>query len=319
MDLSFLTATWWGPLLTVVICGHLTIMSMSLYMHRSMAHSGVEFHPIIAWAMRFWLWFFTGMSTREWVAVHRKHHAFCETEEDPHSPVVHGWLNILFLGVFYYKKAYKDPSTMERFTKGCPNDVIERKLFMPHKYLGIFVVMAIDILVFGWLTGSLVWLGQVLWTPFWAAGVVNGLGHFVGYRNYRVRDESRNLFPVGVLLIGEELHNNHHKFPASSKFSQRWFEIDMGWVYIQAMRLIGMAKVKVVHSGLPNFKQATEAARQAAMEKVEHAKLAATTAAREGVEHAKERVEHAKEAAQEAIQSAKEKAAEVTATPAVEY
>lgn len=319
MDFSWLTSTWWGPVLTVLFCGHMTILCMSLYMHRSMAHQGVEFHPVIAWAMRWWLWLFTGMSTREWVAVHRKHHAFTETEEDPHSPLIHGWHKILFLGVFYYKKAYQDPTTMEKYTKGCPNDVIERKLFMPHKYAGIIAVGIIDLLVFGPLVGALVWLGQVLWTPFWAAGVVNGLGHVIGYRNYKVRDESRNLVPVGILLIGEELHNNHHKFPASSKFSQRWFEFDIGWMYINMMKLVGLAKIKVVHSGLPNFKQATEAAKLAAKETVEHAKekvgnakIAVQTASREKVEHAKERVGHAKEAAQEAIESAKAKAAEAT-------
>ena len=317
MDLSFLTSTWWGPVLTVLFCGHMTILCMSLYMHRSMAHSGVEFHPVIAWAMRWWLWLFTGMSTREWVAVHRKHHAHCETEEDPHSPLVHGVWKVLFLGVFMYKKAYNDPSTMDKYAKGCPNDVIERKLFMPHKFAGLVTIMLIDFLVFGWMTGALVWLGQVLWTPFWAAGVVNGLGHFVGYRNFKVRDESRNLIPLGVLLIGEELHNNHHKFPASSKFSQRWWEFDIGWMYINAMKALGLAKIKVVHQGIPNFKAATAAAKLAAIEKVEHAKeavgnakLAVQTASREKVEHAKERVEHAKESAHEAIQNAKEKAAE---------
>lgn len=281
MDLSWITHTWWGAALFVVLCGHLTVMCTSLYMHRAMAHQGVQFNPVVAWAMRFWLWLFTGMSTREWVAVHRKHHAHCETEEDPHSPVIHGWWRILFFGVNYYRKAYNDPATMERFTKGCPNDVIERKLFMPHKMIGLVIVLAIDIWLFGWMTAPLVWLGQVLWVPFWAAGVVNGLGHTIGYRNYAVRDASRNLIPIGLLLSGEELHNNHHKFPSSAKFSKRWFEFDMGWVYIQTLRAVGLAKVKVIQKGVPNFKEASENALERARGAAAHAKEAATNAVAE--------------------------------------
>ncbi len=212
-------------------------------------------------------------------------------------------------------RLYSDPTTMEKYAKGCPNDVIERKLFMPHKFAGLVTIMLIDFLVFGWATGALVWLGQVLWTPFWAAGVVNGIGHFIGYRNYKVRDESRNISPIGILLICEDLHNNHHKFHSSSKFSQRWCEFDIGWMYINVMKAFGLAKIKVVHQGVPNFKAATLAAKQAAMEKVEHAKeavgnakIAVQTASREKVEHAKESLEHAKESAHDAIQNAKEKA-----------
>jgi stearoyl-CoA desaturase (delta-9 desaturase) len=277
MDLSFLTQTWWGALIIVVLCGHITVMTMSLYMHRAMAHQGLELHPIVQWAFRLWLYLFTGMSTREWVAVHRKHHAFCETEQDPHSPVVHGWAKILFLGVFFYKKGYSDPETMEKFSKGTPTDRAET-FFIKHKFTGLFALLALDFLVFGWLTGGLVWAGQVLWTPFWAAGVVNGLGHTIGYRNYKVRDASRNLIPLGILLSGEELHNNHHKHPASAKFSKRWFEFDMGWTYIQMMRLVGLAKVKVVHDAAPNFKRATAAAREAAREAANDIRQAAYNA-----------------------------------------
>ena len=273
MDLSWITHTWWGALLFVVVCGHLTVMCTSVYMHRAMAHQGVKLHPIVGWAMRWWLWLFTGMSTREWVAVHRKHHAFCETEEDPHSPVIHGWAQILFFGVKYYRNSYRDPATMERFTKGCPNDWVERNIFIPHKVAGLVILLALDVLIFAstsfslmsLLTAGLVWGGQVLWVPFWAAGVVNGLGHTIGYRNYKVKDESRNIIPLGLLLSGEELHNNHHKFPSSAKFSKRWFEIDMGWGYINALRLVGLAKVKVVQSGIPNFKQYAQSAKEAAL------------------------------------------------------
>ena len=291
MDLSFLTHTWWGPLAFVILTGHLTVMCTSLYMHRAMAHAGVEFHPIVNWAMRWWLWIFTGMSTREWVAVHRKHHAFCETEDDPHSPVIHGWAQILFFGVKYYRIAYSDSSTMEQFTKGCPDDFIERRLFVPHKMLGIMVLLLIEVLIFGFWVGPLVWLAQVIWVPFWAAGVVNGLGHTIGYRNFKVRDASRNLVPLGLLLSGEELHNNHHKFPASAKFSKRWFEVDMGWGYIQSLKMLGLAKVKVVHEGVANFKRTTVAA----------AKEAAQGAAHNAMEAA----HNAKASAQQAVESAK--------------
>jgi stearoyl-CoA desaturase (delta-9 desaturase) len=275
MNLYFLNHTWYGELLVVVLCGHITFICASLYLHRATAHQGITFHPAVSWAMRWWIWLFTGMSTREWVAVHRKHHAYCETDEDPHSPVIHGWAQILFFGVKYYRDSYRETSTMERFTKGCPNDVIERKLFIPHKVIGLMVVLAVDLLVFGIVPGLLVWAGMVLWIPFWAAGVVNGLGHTIGYRNFKVRDASRNLGPLGILLSGEELHNNHHKFPASAKFSSRWFEFDIGWMYIQLFRIFGLVKVKVVHEGIPNFKRATRAAKEAA---IVHAREAATAA-----------------------------------------
>jgi len=279
-------------------------------MHRAMAHQGVKLHPIVAWGMRWWLWLFTGMSTREWVAVHRKHHAFCETEEDPHSPVIHGWKQILFFGVKYYRNGYRDPATMERFTKGCPNDWVERNIFIPHKVIGLVILAAIDFSIFngfssisfmGVLASALVWAGQVTWVPFWAAGVVNGLGHTIGYRNYKVKDQSRNIIPLGLLLSGEELHNNHHKFPSSAKFSKRWFELDMGWWYINALRLIGMAKVKVVQSGLPNFKASMQAA-------AESAKVAAMERARSAADSARGAAVGARHAAQNAHAAAVEMA-----------
>ena len=280
MNLSFLTHTWYGPVLFVVLTGHLTIMCTSLYLHRAMTHNGLSLHPIASWAMRVWLWIFTGMNTREWVAVHRKHHAFVETEDDPHSPVIHGWSQILFFGLKYYQKAYRDPAVIEQFSKGCPTDVIERKVFR-HKSVGLVILLAMDILIFGFIVGPIVWLGHVAWVPFWAAGIVNGLGHTVGYRNYKVKDASRNIIPFGFLLSGEELHNNHHKFPSSAKFSKRWFEIDMGWWYIQALRVFGLAKVEVVHHAAPNFKQAALHARETAIEKVHEATIAAKEAAQQ--------------------------------------
>lgn len=243
MDLSFLTQTWWGAAIIIVIAGHFTIMCTSLYLHRSLTHNSIVFSPIVAFPMRVWLWLFTGMSAIQWVAVHRKHHAHCETENDPHSPVVHGWAQILFLGVKYYRRAYNDGETVEKFGKGVPNDFLERHFFEPTKYFGPFVLLGISMLIFG-LPGILVWTGLVLWVPFWAAGVVNGLGHTIGYRNFTVDDASRNLGPLGILLSGEELHNNHHKHPSSAKFSVKWFEFDMGWFYISILRFLHLAKLR---------------------------------------------------------------------------
>jgi stearoyl-CoA desaturase (Delta-9 desaturase) len=283
MNLSFLTHTWYGALLIVVVTGHLTIMCTSLYLHRAMTHSGVKLHPLASWPMRWWLWIFTGMTTREWVSVHRKHHAFVETDQDPHSPVIHGWAQILFLGVKYYRDAAADPETIAKYSKGCPDDVIERKLFIPHKFLGPILLLVLDLIIFSPILGFFVWAGEVLWVPFWAAGIVNGLGHTIGYRNYKVKDASRNIIPLGFLLSGEELHNNHHKFPSSAKFSKRWFEVDMGWWYIQALRLFGLAKVEIVQHAVPNFKQAALTAKENAIERVHEA----TVAAKEAAAHAK--------------------------------
>lgn len=245
MDFSFLVNTWWGIMILVVIAGHFTIMCTSLYLHRSLTHLSVTFHPIAAFPMRLWLWLFTGMSAKEWVSVHRKHHAHCETEHDPHSPVIYGWAQILFLGVKYYRIAYKDKETIEKYGKGLPNDVLERYFFEPTRFVGPVVLWVLCFFGFGWLWGSVIWAGLVLWVPFWAAGVVNGLGHTIGYRNFVVEDESRNLSPVGLLLSGEELHNNHHKFPSRAKFSVKWFEFDMGWLYISILRALGLAKLRI--------------------------------------------------------------------------
>ncbi len=286
MDLSFITHTWWGAALFIIVCGHITIMCTSLYLHRSITHAGVTFNPVISFAMRMWLWFFTGMSTKHWVAVHRKHHVFTDTDGDPHSPVLNGWAQIMFFGVKYYRAAYQDPASMAQYTTGCPDDWVERHIFEPHKYTGPVLLLILNVLLFGFIAGPAIWLGQVLWVPFWAAGVVNGLGHTIGYRNYKVKDASRNIIPLGLLLSGEELHNNHHKYPSSAKFSKRWFEFDMGWNYIQTLRLFGLARVNMVQTGLADFKerarvrslvisQAALHAREAAIERVHTATDAA--------------------------------------------
>lgn len=284
LDISFLTHTWYGAVLFIVFCGHVTIMCTSLYLHRSITHEAVRFSSPISMLMRLWLWFFTGMSTKHWVSVHRKHHVFTDVDGDPHSPLLNGWTQIMFFGVKYYRAAYADPAAMEKYTVGCPDDWMERHVFEPHKYTGPVLLLIINVLLFGFVAGPLLWLGQVLWVPFWAAGVVNGLGHTIGYRNYKVKDASRNLIPMGLLLSGEELHNNHHKFPSSAKFSKRWFEFDMGWTYIQMLRAFGLAKVKVVQNAKSDFKAKAEHAKEVAVARVH----AATTAAKEMAQAAKD-------------------------------
>lgn len=221
---------------------HITIMCVTLYLHRSQAHRSVTFHPIIAHPMRLWLWLSTGMNTREWVAVHRKHHQAADTETDPHSPKIYGIWRVLFGGAFLYVKAKRNPETM-KLGIGTPNDWLERRIYTPHPILGILLMLIIDLVLFGpW--GLLVWGVQMLWIPIWAAGVINGLAHWWGYRNYKVKDTSRNLLPWGIWIGGEELHNNHHGNGASAKLSLKWWEFDIGWFYIRILKALKLAKLK---------------------------------------------------------------------------
>jgi stearoyl-CoA desaturase (delta-9 desaturase) len=215
---------------------------VTLFLHRSQAHKGIEFHPILSHFMRFWLWLTTGMITRQWVAIHRKHHRFSDQEGDPHSPHVHGFWNILGRGVMYYVREGKNTQTIMSYGKGTPNDWIERKLYTPYNFYGILLMLVIDLLLFGpW--GLLVWGIQLAWIPFWAAGVINGVGHWFGYKNGETKDQSRNIVPWGILIGGEELHNNHHINPASVKLSRRWFEFDMGWMWLSVFRFARLAKL----------------------------------------------------------------------------
>jgi stearoyl-CoA desaturase (delta-9 desaturase) len=193
--------------------------------------------------MRFWLWLTTGMITKQWVAVHRKHHRFSDVENDPHSPVVHGIKNIFFRGVYYYYLEAKNPDMVIQYGKGTPNDWIERKVYTPHHRLGILLMLVIDLALFGpW--GLLVWGVQMIWIPFFAAGVINGVGHWWGYRNHDTKDCSRNIFPIGIIIGGEELHNSHHNRPANAKFSDKWYEFDIGWMWLQIFRFLGLAKLR---------------------------------------------------------------------------
>ena len=225
-----------------LIVTQLTIFSVTLYLHRSQSHRGVDFHPALAHFFRFWSWISTGMVTKEWVAIHRKHHAKCETEEDPHSPKIFGIKTVLLQGVDLYRVASTDKSTMEKYGIGTPNDWIERNLYGKHEYWGPTLMFIINIALFG-IQGVAISALQMIWIPFWAAGVVNGLGHWWGYRNFETTDMSTNLTPWGFFIGGEELHNNHHAFPSSSKFALRKFEFDIGWAVIRGFEKIGMAKV----------------------------------------------------------------------------
>jgi stearoyl-CoA desaturase (delta-9 desaturase) len=220
----------------------ITIACVTLYLHRSQAHRAVSFHPVVSHFMRLWLWLTTGMNTKEWVAVHRKHHQASDTATDPHSPKIYGIWRVLFGGAFLYVKAKNDPEVI-KLGIGTPNDWIENKVYTPHPFAGILLMLVIDLVLFG-LAGFIVWGVQMLWIPFWAAGVINGLAHWIGYRNYDTKDTSRNLGPFGVWIGGEELHNNHHGDGASPKFSTKWYEVDIGWIYIKTLEFFKLATIR---------------------------------------------------------------------------
>jgi stearoyl-CoA desaturase (delta-9 desaturase) len=231
-------------ILSTLVMTHITIISVTLYLHRSQAHRGVEFHPILSHFMRFWLWLTTGMITKQWVAIHRKHHKDTDISGDPHSPHVYGIWNILFKGVRYYYLAGKNSKMIMNFGKGTPDDWIEKKVYTPYPHLGIALMLILDLVLFGWW-GILVWSVQMIWIPFWAAGVINGLGHWWGYRNTNTDDRSTNIIPWAIWIGGEELHNNHHADPASAKLSRKWWEFDIGWMYLRIFEFLGLAKIKL--------------------------------------------------------------------------
>ena len=235
---------WWGYIVVTLALTHVTIASVTIFLHRHQAHRALELHPLPALFFRTWLWLTTGMVTKEWAAIHRKHHAKCETPDDPHSPQVYGINRVLWTGVFLYVKEARNEETIQRYGHGTPDDWMERKLLSRFPKLGIVIMLAVDTILFGVWPGVLIWGVQMIWIPFWAAGVINGLGHFWGYRNYNCADASTNLFPWGILIGGEELHNNHHSFATSAKLSVRWYEFDIGWMYIRALEILGLAKVK---------------------------------------------------------------------------
>ncbi|EKD72214.1 MAG: hypothetical protein ACD_45C00736G0003 [uncultured bacterium] len=239
---GFLELPWWGYIVVTLVLTQITILSVTLFLHRAQAHRAVDLHPIASHFFRFWLWLTTGMVTKEWTAIHRKHHAKVETEDDPHSPQIQGIWKVLFEGTELYRKESRDQTTLERYGEGTPDDWMERHFYRHSKY-GITLMFLLDVFLFGAI-GITIWAFQMIWIPFFAAGVVNGLGHYVGYRNFECQDASRNLVPLGVFLGGEELHNNHHTYATSAKFSVKWWEIDTGWWTIRSLQVFGLAKPK---------------------------------------------------------------------------
>jgi stearoyl-CoA desaturase (delta-9 desaturase) len=230
-------------ILFTLIVTHITIACVTLYLHRSQAHRAVEFHPAISHFMRFWLWLTTGMVTKQWVAVHRAHHRYSDEPGDPHSPHVYGIGQVFFKGALLYHAASKDTEMVNTYGRGTPNDWIERKLYTPHSRLGIGLCLVFNLAVFGGI-GAIVWAIQMIWIPFWAAGVINGVAHWWGYRNGETRDQSRNISPWGIVVGGEELHNGHHLNPSSPKLSMHWWEFDIGWMYICILRFFKLAKLR---------------------------------------------------------------------------
>jgi len=229
----------------LLVMVQVTIASVTIYLHRHQAHRGLDIHPVVSHFFRFWLWLSTGMVTGEWVAVHRKHHAKCETEEDPHSPQVEGIRKLMLDGVSLYRREAANPETLRRYGHGTPNDWLECRIYAGHPAAGIALLLVLDVVLFG-AAGVAMWAVQMMWIPFWAAGVINGLAHWWGYRNYETRDASTNLWPLALWIGGEELHNNHHAFSSSAKFSSKWWEFDIGWFYIRVLAAMGLARVKKV-------------------------------------------------------------------------
>ena len=242
---GLLAASWWQIILYTLVTTHITIASVTIYLHRHQAHRAMDLHAIPSHFFRFWLWLGTGQVTKEWVSIHRKHHAKCETMEDPHSPQAHGIKKVFWQGAELYRAESKNKETMTKFGHGTPGDWIERNLYTRYSWQGVGLMMVINLALFG-VAGLAVWAIQMVWIPVTAAGIINGIGHYWGYRNFEAPDASTNISPWGIMIGGEELHNNHHTYPTSAKFSVKPYEFDIGWVYIRALEKIGLATVKKV-------------------------------------------------------------------------
>jgi stearoyl-CoA desaturase (Delta-9 desaturase) len=238
-------STGWEILAYTLVVTHITIAAVTIYLHRCQAHRALDLHALPSHFFRFWLWLTTGMVTKEWAAIHRKHHAKCETEEDPHSPVTRGIKKVLLEGAELYRAESKNLETMEKYGHGTPDDWIERNLYTKYSWQGVGLMLIINVLLFG-VIGVTVWAVQMLWIPITAAGIINGIGHYWGYRNYECTDAATNIIPWGIIIGGEELHNNHHTFGTSAKLSSKWYEFDIGWMYIRILETFGLAKVKKV-------------------------------------------------------------------------
>ena len=234
---------WWGYVVVTLVLTHVTIAGVTIFLHRHQAHRALELHPVVSHFFRFWLWLTTGMVTKEWAAIHRKHHAKCETEDDPHSPQTKGIKKVLWEGAELYREESKNQETITKYGHGTPDDWLERNVYARYSALGVTLMFFINFVLFGFL-GITIWAIQMMWIPLFAAGVINGIGHYWGYRNFQTEDASRNIVPWGILIGGEELHNNHHAYGSSAKLSSKWYEFDIGWLYIRLMEMVGLADVK---------------------------------------------------------------------------
>ncbi|MDZ7652089.1 MAG: fatty acid desaturase [Burkholderiaceae bacterium] len=242
MDGGLLDLAWWQVVLAALLLTHVTIAGVTIFLHRSQAHRALDLHPIASHFFRLWLWLTTGMQTKEWVSIHRKHHAKCETPDDPHSPQTRGLKKVLWQGAELYMAEADNKQTLAKYGHGTPNDWLERNLYSRFTWHGCGIMVGLNLILFGW-AGLAVWGVQMMWIPLFAAGVINGIGHFWGYRNFDAPDASANISPWGILIGGEELHNNHHTYPTSAKLSSKWFEFDIGWLYIRLMEMVGLARV----------------------------------------------------------------------------
>jgi stearoyl-CoA desaturase (delta-9 desaturase) len=240
-----LAASWWQVLAYTLVTTHITICGVTIFLHRAQAHRALDLHPAVSHFFRFWLWVATGMITKEFVAVHRKHHAKCETVDDPHSPQVKGLKALLLTGVELYRVEAQNKETLVKYGHNTPDDWIENNLYSRFTWQGVGLMLILNLFLFG-AVGAAVWAVQMVWIPWWATGIINGVGHYWGYRNFEAPDASTNVSPWGILIGGEELHNNHHTYPTSAKFSVKPYEFDVGWMYIRGMEMVGLAKVKKV-------------------------------------------------------------------------
>ncbi|VXC63981.1 fatty acid desaturase [Massilia sp. 9I] len=245
LSTGLLDLSGWQIFFVTLGLTHITIAAVTIYLHRHQAHRALELHAIPSHFFRFWLWLTTGQVTKEWASIHRKHHAKCDTEEDPHSPQTRGIRKVLFEGAELYRAESKNKETMEKYGHGTPDDWIERKVYTKHSAMGVVLMLLIDFALFG-IVGISVWAVQMMWIPITAAGIINGIGHYWGYRNYDCSDAATNILPWGILIGGEELHNNHHTFATSAKLSSKWYEFDLGWGYIRILETLRLAKVKKV-------------------------------------------------------------------------
>jgi stearoyl-CoA desaturase (delta-9 desaturase) len=271
--------TWWQYIVVALLMTHVTIAGVTIFLHRCQAHRALDLHPVVSHFFRFWLWLTTGMVTKEWAAIHRKHHAKVETAEDPHSPVTRGIKTVMWTGAELYRAESRNAETMEKYGHGTPDDWLERNVYARFSWQGVGLMLAVDLMLFGAI-GATIWAVQMAWIPFFAAGVINGLGHWWGYRNYATGDTSTNLVPFGILIGGEELHNNHHAYGTSAKFSAQWYELDIGWLYIRALSALGFAKVRRVAPKLKLERAKPEADHATLQAIITHRYHVATTYAR---------------------------------------